>query len=128
MVFGTNKIDGEYKNGVFVSVQNPSFHTVHLSNFSILYPYKQTNLIDLIRHAIKYRRLPLIEGWVHCKLSLYDFEDNFPISLEPGKSHSFLIPQEIVEKILQDSVRRELRAVVQDQLWRNKYSRKFKVD
>ena len=128
LTFGMDEIDGEYKHGVYVSVQNPSSKVVHLSNILILYPYKNTIFFDLIRHAFKYRRIPFNESWVPSSLSLYGFDDKLPVSLDPGKSHNFLIPQDVVDEILKNSVRHELKAVVQDQLWRNRYSRTFKVN
>ncbi|MGR3302355.1 MAG: hypothetical protein ACUZ8I_07600 [Candidatus Scalindua sp.] len=125
VIFGTNKIDGEYVSGAYISVKNPSPHTVHLSNISILYPYKKSNIFELITHALKYRQLPLSVGWVHLSLSNYEIEDGCPLALEPGKSHGILVPENTLEKIFEDSEKRVIKAVVQDQLWRNKYSRKF---
>lgn len=127
IVFGTSTLEGKCISGVFISIQNPSPHTVHLSNVSILYPYQKNRLIDLIKDVVKYRRLPSTLGWVHSSLSNYNLEDKCPSSIEAGKSHNIFIPQEVLEKILKDSERREIKVVVQDQLWRNKYSRKFKV-
>jgi len=127
IVFGTDKVEGECTSGVYISVQNPSSHTVHLSNISILLPSSKRRFIDLIAHILKYRRFPWNEGWVQSNLSNYKLENKCPLSLEAGKSHNVFIPQVVLEKIFKDSERREIKAVVQDQLWRNKYSRKFKV-
>lgn len=125
VIFGTDKIKGEYVSGAYISIKNPSPHTVHLSNVDILYPYKKNKLIDLVMHTLKYRRLPLSVGWVHSNLSNYEIDDGCPLALEPGKSHGILVPESTLEKIFEDSERKEIKAVVQDQLWRNKYSRKF---
>jgi len=114
VIFGTDKIDGEYVSGIYISVKNPSPHTVHLSDISILYPYKKNKIFELITYTLKYRWLPL------------SVDDRCPLALESGKSHGILVPESTLEKIFEDSERREIKAVVQDQLWRNKYSRKFK--
>ena len=55
----------------------------------------------------------------------YEIEDGCPLTLESGKSHGILVPESALEKIFEDSEKRVIKAVVQDQLWRNKYSRKF---
>jgi len=68
VIFGADKIDGEYVSGAYISVKNPSPHAVNLSNISILYPYKKANIFELINHALKYKRLPRSVGWVHSSL------------------------------------------------------------
>ncbi len=125
IVFGTDKVDGKYVSGAYISVKNPSAHTVHLSNISILYPFGKRGIVEKIKHVFKYRRLPLTVGWCSSSLSNYEIDDKCPISLEPGKSIGILVPGEILEKIFEDCEVREIRASVQDELWRNKYSRKF---
>ena len=125
VVFGTDKIDGEYVTGAYISVKNPSPHTVHLSNISIRYPYRKANIFELIQHTLKYRRLPLSVGWVHSSLSNYNVEDKCPLALESGKSIGILVPESVLEEIFKESEKRVIKASVQDQLWRNKYSRKF---
>jgi hypothetical protein len=127
IIFGTDKIDGEYVSGVYISAKNPSPHTIHLSNISILYPYKKINILELITHTLKYRRLPLSAGWIQPSLSNYDIDDGCPLSLEPGKSHGILVPESILEEIFKDKdcESRHIKASVQDQLWRTKYSHKF---
>lgn len=125
LIFGTDKIDGEYVSGAYISVKNPSNHTVHLSNISILYPYKKTTIIELITHALKYRRLSPSVGWVHSSLSNFEINDGCPLALKPGKSHGILFPESALEKVFEDGEERFIKASVQDQLWRTKYSRKF---
>ena len=125
VVFGTDKIDGKYVSGAYISVKNPSPHTVHLANISILYPSGKRNLFEKLKHALKYRRLPLSVGWCHSSLSNYDIDDKCPIALEPGKSIGILVPEDVLEKIFEDCEERMIKASVQDELWRIKYSRKF---
>jgi hypothetical protein len=127
IVFGTEKVDEGYLSGVYIFVQNPSPHTVHLATIHILYPYKKNGMKERIGHLLRFKRLPWHVDWVHSSLSNYGLVDGCPLSLEAGKSHNVFVPQQILDKILADSERREIKAVVQDQLWRNKYSRKFKV-
>ena len=125
VVFGTDRIDGEYVSGAYISVKNPSSHTVHLANISILYPFGKRNLFEKLKHVFKYRRLPSSVGWCHSSLSNYDIDDKCPIALEPGKSIGVLVPEDVLEKIFDDCEERLIKASVQDELWRNKYSRKF---
>lgn len=125
LVFGSTEEDGECKFGIYVSVKNPSTHTIHLSNISLLYPYRSESVFDKIAHLFKYRTMSNTVGWVHTSLSNFKLDDKCPIALEPGQSHEVFVPEEVIEKVLSDSTKRKLRAVVQDQLWRNKYSSKF---
>lgn len=125
VVFGSDEIDGEWVHGIYISVKNPSPHSVHLSNVSILYPYKKMSLFEFITDTLKYRRFPMTLGWVHSSLSNYDIDDGCPLTLEPGKSHGILVPDSALKKISEDNEKRVIKVMVQDQLWRNKYSRKF---
>lgn len=125
IVHAINDENGEVKHGVHISIRNPSSHTVHLAGVDILYPYKKRKLKDLILHFLKYRRIPTNMGWVHCSVSNYGIEDGCPLALEAGKSHNVFIPSETIEQILSDSIERQIKASVQDQLWRNKYSKIF---
>ena len=128
LIFGIAEIGEEPSVGVYVSVKNPSAQTVHLSDISPLYPSKRPSFFEMAMHVLKYRRLPWSLGWVHTSFSYFDIDDGCPVSLEPGKGHKIFIPQEKVEKILEDAERKELKAVAQDELWRNKYSKAFSVD
>jgi hypothetical protein len=119
IVYGTDKIEEKWITGVYISV--------HLSNISILYPSSKKRFIDFISHILKYRRFSWTVGWVLSSLSNYELECKCPLSLASGKSYNVFIPQRVLDKILKDSERREIKAVVQDELWRNKYSRKFMV-
>ncbi|WP_419615104.1 hypothetical protein [Thiolapillus sp.] len=124
-MFGADTIDCEYVSGAYISVKNPSSHTVHLANISILYPFGKRNLFEKLKHALKYRRLPSFVGWCHSSLSNYDIDDKCPIALEPGTSIGVFVPEDVLEKIFEDCEERLIKASVQDKLWRNKYSRKF---
>jgi len=119
LTLGVGDEADEYKLGVYVSVKNPSPQTVHLASVSILYPTEPVNLIGRIK---KYRRLPYSVGWVYSSLSNYDIDDKCPIALEPGTSLNVFVPEEVVKEILKDNEISKLKASVQDQLWRNKYS------
>jgi hypothetical protein len=66
-------------------------------------------------------------GWVDSALSIYSVKSGCPLCVERFKSHQVFIPQDAVEAILADAVDRVMVACVQDQLWNNVYSRKFKV-
>lgn len=125
LIFGTEKIDGEYVSGVYISVKNPSSHAVYLANISVLYPSGKRNIFEKMKHVLKYRRLPSSAGWCYSSLSNYDIDDKCPIALEPGKPIGILVPEDVLEKIFEDCEERLIKASVQDELWRNKYSRKF---
>jgi hypothetical protein len=127
VVHAVHDDNGELKHGVYISTRNPSSHTVHLAGIDILYPYKKRKLKDLIVHLFKYRRIPRAMGWVHCSVSNYGIKDGCPLALEAGKSHNVFVSNELLEEILSDSTGREIKASVQDQLWRNKYSKEFSV-
>ncbi len=86
----------------YISVKNPSSHTVHLANISILYPFGKRNLFEKLKHALKYRRLPSFVGWCHSSLSNYDIDDKCPIALEPGTSIGVFVPEDVLEKIFED--------------------------
>ena len=125
IVFGTDKVDDEYVNGAYISVKNPSTHTVHLSNISILYPFGDRGLIKKLKHIFKYRRLPFTVGWCSSSLSNYEIDDKCPIALEPGKSIGILVPESVIDGIFAKCEERVIKASVQDELWRNKYSNTF---
>lgn len=125
---GVDTVNGELVSGLHVSVQNVSAHTVHLSNVSILYPYTAVGLKDRLRHLFKFRRLPRRIGWVHTSLSNFELEDGCPISLDARKSHGFLIPDDALNSMLGDAIRKEVRAVAQDELWANTYSGILEID
>ena len=93
VVFGIDEINGEHTPGAYIPIKNPSAHTVHLAHISILYPYREVTKYELLKHTIKYKRLPLYVGWVHSSLSNFDVKDGCPLELEPGKSHGILFPE-----------------------------------
>ena len=76
---------------------------------------------------MKFKKFPWRLGWAYSRLSNYELEDGCPLSLEAGKSHDVFVPQKTLDEIFEDSVQREIIAVVQDELWRKKYSLKFEV-
>lgn len=125
ITYGSTEEEGDYKFGIYIAVRNPSSHTVHLANISLMYPYRTGGFFEKVSHVFKYRRLPTTVGWVHSSLSNYEVDDKCPVALEPGKSHMVFISEDVVERVLDDCTQREIKAVVQDQLWRNKYSSVF---
>jgi len=122
VVFGMEKVGGEYVHGAMISVQNPSAHAVHISNISLVYHWRRTTFLDSLEHIFRFRRFPRRIGWCHSSLSNYDIDDKCPVKLEPGMSHQVLVPEEAIEKMLSDAKSRRFIAVVQDALWRDKYS------
>jgi hypothetical protein len=128
LIPGTDTVDGETQFGVYIFVQNVSGHAVHLGGVSVLYPYKVARMSEGLSHLIRFGRLPRTIGWVHSGLSNSNIQDGCPRSLEARQSHRIFISEAVLETLLEDAVRREIRAVVQDQLWRDTYSNKLKID
>lgn len=122
ILIGTDKVDDEYISGLYISVNNPSAHTVHLSNISVLYPHGERNLSEKLKHIFRYRRLPFNVGWCSSSLSNYEIDDKCPIALESGKSIGILVPETVLESIFENCDERLLKASAQDELWRNRYS------
>jgi hypothetical protein len=125
LVFGTHGSGESLDHGVYIGARNPSAHTVHLAGLDLLFRHRKPSLIENVKHLLKYRRWPRTVGWVHTSLYNYGLQDGYPLALEAGKSHDVFVPNKILEEILSDSVDRDIKAGVQDQLWRKKYSKKF---
>jgi hypothetical protein len=125
IVFGLGEIEGKETDGVLISVQNPSPHTVHLVNISILYRYRNAKISELFTYPFKYRKLPRTVGWASSSLSDYNVEDGCPLALEPGKSHNVFVSETVLNEMFDDGDKNLIRAAVQDQLWRTKYSPKL---
>ncbi len=83
--------------------------------------------METVSDILRFRRFNRHIGWVHSHLSNYGIDDGCPVSIEAGKSHQIFVPQDILEELLEGAVCRKIKAVVQDPLWRNKYSHKFEV-
>lgn len=122
IILGVEEIDGKFVHGAYISVQNPSSAPVHISSISVLYPYRTTGLKDALEHLLRFRRLPTRLGWVHSALHYRGVKDGCPVSIDPGKAHQVFLPEQVIEEMLNDSVKRELIAVAQDQLWNDTYS------
>ena len=127
LIYGIEGDGEDIQSGVYVFIQNPSANVVHVSGMSILYPWRKADLLKVIIESIKQGRWFPTYGWVHSNLSLYKLDDGCPISIEPGHSHKVLIPDSVLNEILDDAVRREIRASVQDQLWNETCSKSFEV-
>jgi hypothetical protein len=125
LIFAVEDVEGETQHGLGISIQNPSGHTVHITNVSFLYPYRKLGLWNRVKNVVRFRRILRNDGWCHSALSLHGVEDQCPVSIEPGKSHYIFVRHETLEKVLADAQPRRLKAVVQDALWRNKYSKAF---
>lgn len=125
LIFGIAGTGDTLTSGVYIVVRNLSSHDVHLSNISILYPYKTVSLKERFSHMWRFRRLPRRLGWVHSTLSNYSLESGCPVCLDARKSHQVFIPETVLENILIEANDRAIIASVQDQLWNNVYSIKF---
>jgi hypothetical protein len=125
LIFAIETVDDEMQQGVGISIQNPSSQTAHITNVSFLYATGSATLRERISHVIEFKRLPSTLGWCHSSLSLHGVDDRCPVSIEPGRSHWIFVRDEVLEEVLKNARSRHLRAVVQDALWRNKYSKTF---
>ena len=79
-------------------------------------------------HIVRFRRFSRTIGWVHSSLSNYGLDDGCPLELGARKSHKVFIPEAVLSNVLSEGVRKELRAVVQGELWNSTHSSIFKVD
>jgi hypothetical protein len=127
IVFAIDQIKGKHEHGVGISIQNPSSHIAHITNVSFFYPFQRPTFRNRLRYFIKYRRLRRV-GWGSAALSLFKVKDGCPVSVEPSKNHWIFVPDDVVQKILSDAAKPCFAVVVQDALWRNKYSKPFKYD
>jgi hypothetical protein len=126
VIFGIDGKGNAIRHGIYIFVRNVSSHNVHLSSVEILYPYMAPTLKRRLEHVWRFKAIPRRVGWVHSSLSNYSVDSGCPISLEARQSHSVFIPQATLEMILSKASERAVMACVQDQLWNNVYSGKFK--
>lgn len=126
--FGLEHIEDDPVLGTYVAIQNPSAHTVHITGVDILYRYQNPAFWKRIAFIVKHFRFPSTLGWVHCSLGYYDVATELPKSIEPGQSKLIFIRDEVMKEIISGSPSNEIMAKVQDALWQNTYSKKFKLD
>ncbi len=125
LIFALETIEAEMQSGVGISIQNVSAQTVHITDVSLLYPYRKSTISGKLKYLISFKRIPYSDGWCHSSLSLHGINDGCPTSIEPGKSHWVFVRYEVLDRLLEDAESRRLKAVVQDALWRNRYSKAF---
>jgi hypothetical protein len=118
-------VEGKLQYGIDISIQNPSTKTIHISHVSLLYPLESSIFWKKLRHLIQFKRITRNTGWCSCSLLLLGVNDGCPVSIEPGKSHLIFVRHEALEKLLEKACSRRFKAVVQDALWCNKYSKIF---
>ncbi|MGR5139965.1 hypothetical protein [Vibrio jasicida] len=125
LIYGIEEDGDDLKSGVYIFVRNLSSHQVHLSNLSLMYPYRKVSVKERIIHAWKYNRFPIRIGWVSTSLSNYSIDDGCPICIEPRMSHKVLITDDKLAQLLDDAIDNSVIACAQDQLWNNTYSKVF---
>jgi len=123
LIFAFETIEGESQHGLGISIQNVSSQTVHISNVSFLYPYRRSTFLGKLKHLVRFKRIPHDDGW--CYSSLDGVNDGCPTSIESGRSHWIFVRHERLEGFLEEAESRRIKAVVQDALWRNTYSKAF---
>lgn len=125
LIFAIETIEDELQSGIGISIQNVSGQTVHITNVSFLYPYRRSTVLDRLKHLIRFKLIPWNDGWCHSSLSLHGLHDGCPASIEPGKSHWIFVRHEVLDRPFERAESFRLKAVVQDALWRNRYSQAF---
>ena len=125
IVPGVNGSGEEMRSGVYISIKNPSPHTIHVTSATLLCPMRRTTFWDTIKYSFKYRRLFLYPNWVHTHLSLLKIETSLPKSIEARNSHMIFISDEKINEVLNRENTSSLAACVQDALWRSKYSKPY---
>lgn len=128
LVLGVEHRNEQPLFGVYALIQNSSAHTVHIGSIEALYPWRTETLKARLEHMLKYRRLPIHAGWCHSYLVFDDIDTGLPTSIEPGRSHRVFIPDKQIEDMLERAKGRKFKVVVQDELWRNMYSKSFTYD
>lgn len=122
------KIVHDTPNGIVVSIQNPSNNTVHITSVSFLHSTGSTPFKAYIKHILRFRRVPSTLGWCFDSLSSNGVNVDCPKSIESGKSHLIHISEDSVRKLLNKSSSKEFKIAVQDALWKNTYSSKFRYE
>jgi hypothetical protein len=125
LIFALEEVEGEPQTGIGISIQNVSSQTVHIANVSFLYPFARSRFRDKLKHFIHLKRIPRNDGWCHSNLSLHGINHGCPVSIEPGKSHWIFVRHELLGTLLEGARSNRVKAVVQDALWRNTYSKAF---
>ena len=128
VTYASDTVEGSLQVGVGIAVQNPSSHTAHIANLSILYPFKSVSIADRLKHIWRFKTLPSRIGYCATSLTLIGVDDRCPVSIEPGQSHLVFISNQRLAEVASRSTDREFIASVQDALWRNKYSKPFRYD
>ena len=117
---------GSYVAGIRVNVQNPSLHAAHLNSIMIVYPFRRPPIKEVVGHILKFRTLRTRQGWCHAHLSIFGTADGCPVTIEPHKAHGVFISEDTLAEIRADSIEPALKVMVQDALWRNRYSKTFR--
>jgi hypothetical protein len=127
IVDGIEKINGQFKAGVYIFIKNPSPHKVNVTSISLVYPYKNASLFEKLEHVWKYKNSPKHVGWVHTAVAFKKIKTGLPVSIEPRNSHSIFIPEKVLQETLSNCIDNKFAAIVHDALWRSKRSRTFKI-
>ncbi len=54
----------EIESGIYVMILNPSINTtIHVSGISFLYPWRKSNILNILIDNLKYNRFSLTYGW-----------------------------------------------------------------
>jgi len=125
LIFALEIIKGESQDGIGISIQNLSAQTVHIARVSLLYFLATPTLRDRLRRLIRFKQISRSHGWCYCALSNFGVEDGCPASIESGKSHWIFVGHDVIDGLLERAQSRRIKAVVQDPLWRNTYSKAF---
>jgi hypothetical protein len=119
--------DDKFYHGVRVQVQNPSLHPAHINSICVYYPYCKRSVIEKIRHIVKYRSIRRNPDWVAVSLSSYGVDHGCPVTIEASSSYGLFIPEIALDAISDSAVEPKFKVMVQDSLWRDKFSKAFQL-
>lgn len=126
IIYGVDQSTGALRHGAMISVQNHSNHPVHITNVSFSINWSTASFKSYLNHFIEFKSFPRNLGWCSCPLSNYDLKDRCPVTIEPRKAHMIFIPEAVIFEVTKQSVSGYFKISVQDAIWRNTLSKKFK--
>lgn len=119
IVLGTKEND----HGVHIFIKNPSSQTVNIQSVSPLFPFQRLTIIKRLKYVCRFKRFRYVD-WAHGRFD-DEIVTGLPTSIAPQNAHSIFIPDKKIRGMLRRNRATRFAAVVQDALWRNKYSAPF---
>lgn len=121
LIYGTE----DDRAGVFVYVRNASSHKVRVESITLLYQAVRISVWRRLIDMLVYRRLYRWHGWAISLEPSGGLSTGCPLTLEPHAAHRFMIPDQIMDRLLEKGVSERVVAKAQDALWKDYYSRPY---